>query len=387
VAGAADLAFGLATSVGPVPFSSADEAVDFVLRTHPRFPTVPVTVEPGASLLAQSVFGLDGIELVEDGASLSLEGPLVSPGAAAEAAGRLEPTGPLLADTDVPAVDAAPFGAITAFGRAYGSRLVCARSAGKNGPAGSGPLAAAIRLPVLGPVTLSCHLRAAGVSGDDADAVAAAATAARSVAALRELHSAVDDGTTGARPTAPGSRSPIAVVLSEPALVGSMHPTHPVLPGQVRTMLDPVIDALDMASGVDPLLIGVHVPGQCDWPTVVGSGVSYLSVPVDRAVSGWAALFGDLLERGGRICWGAVPVDRPIGTSEAPHWRRLLGLWTALVADGVDPMLLRLRSTFAPADGLARFDPDSAEMVMDLTAAVAERVGHQAVAARLALGA
>jgi len=50
-------------------------------------------------------------------------------------------------------------------------------------------------------------------------------------------------------------------------------------------------------------------------------------------------------------------------------------------------MALRLRSSFSPADGLDAFGSSQAELVMELTAEVAERVSHQAVAARLSLGA
>jgi len=370
VAGAADLAFGLATSVGPVPFSSVDEAVDFVLRSQPRFPTVPVTLDPAASLLAQAVHGLVGLVAADDGSSLVLDGTSLPPDAALELAAR---------------IDGAAFDAVRLLGDRVGESLLGPGTASSATPGGAEmqPRSAAIRVPVLGPVTLSCHLRSAGMSEDDAHALATAVVRARSTAVLQELRRSVGSS----RRSDPAARLPIAVVLSEPALVGSMHPTHPVLPRQVRAMLDPVVDALDRVGAAEPLLIGVHVPGPCDWPTVVASGVSYLPLPVDPAVTGWASLFGDLLERGGRLCWGAVPVDRPIGSSEAPHWRRLVELWTRLVADGVDPMLLRLRSTFAPADGLARFTPDGSATVMELTAKVAERVGHQTVAARLSLGA
>lgn len=355
MAGGADLAFGLASSVGPVPFVSVDDAVSFALRTNARFPTVPVITSPDGSLLAQSVHGLDGValEVADDGAAaLVATGPLPDEAGAAAAGRRL----------DAPSFDA----------------LRAAAIAFEDPELASGP--AAIRVPVLGPVTLSRALRAAGHAPADADRVAGAVVAERAVAALRELLRGIDRTGGGQRPV-------VAVVLCEPALVGSMHPTFPLLPVEIRGLLDPVVDALDRVAPADSLLIGVHVPGPCDWPTVVGSGASLVCVPVDRSILGWAPLFGDLLERGGRICWGAVPVDRPMGSSTDPHWRRLVGLWTSMVAEGVDPMLLRLRSSFSPADGLGHFGPSQAELVMELTVGVAERVGHQAVAARLSLGA
>jgi hypothetical protein len=355
MAGGADLAFGLASSVGPVPFASATDAVAFALRTNPRFPTVPVTSEPGGSLLAQAVAGLDGVRVDAEVDGLVATGPLSDVRSAA-VAGR--------------SIDHPAFGAL-------GSTCIALAD-----PAT--PLPGAVRVPVLGPVTLSRALRAAGQPAPTADTLAATVVAERAVALLGEVRLALRrrraQGDAGTRPV-------VVVVLSEPGLVGSMHPTFPLLPVEIRDLFDPVVDALDREASADPLLIGVHVPGPCDWPTVVGSGASLLCVPVDRSILGWSGLFGDLLERGGRLCWGAVPVDRPMGSSTDPHWRRLVGLWTSMVADGVDPMLLRLRSSFSPADGLGHFGPSQAELVMELTVGVAERVGHQAVAARLSLGA
>lgn len=347
---AADLEFGLAGSVGPVPFVDASEAVDFTFRLHGRFPTVPVVTAPDASLLAQAVSGLPRVAPVGEGLGLTGTPPTLDDAATAGRTG-----------------EGAPFDAL---------RLTAQRLAV---PDEDVP-AVAVRLPVLGPVTLSTYLHAAGVPLQQASELASATVAARAVTMLQVL--------LDATAAAPDATPPvIAVVLSEPALVGSMHPTYPLLPGQVRATLDPVVDALDCAAPDRRLLIGVHVPGACDWPTVVGSGASLLCLPVDRSILGWAPLFGDLLARGGRICWGAVPVDRPFGSSVDPHWRHLVGLWTGLVAEGVDPMLLRLRSSFSPADGLGHFGRTQAELVMDLTVALATRVRHQAVAARLSLGA
>ncbi|MFZ4433743.1 MAG: hypothetical protein ACOYOQ_11160, partial [Microthrixaceae bacterium] len=59
--------FGLATSVGPVPFTDVPEAVDFARRAHERFPTVPVLARPSASLLGQVVDGIAGVSLDPDG--------------------------------------------------------------------------------------------------------------------------------------------------------------------------------------------------------------------------------------------------------------------------------------------------------------------------------
>lgn len=382
----ADLPFGLASAVGPVPFADATDAARFVRRTQRRFPTVPVLLGPMSSLLAQAVDGVSGVAVdPDDPGRLIATGPLAAPGDAAHGASALE---------------GAAFQAVRVFCSSYGEsgsasesesatmavpahdehlsgRRAAALPSGTVAPGGATVHPVGVRIPVLGPVTLAFALRAAGHDAAEADLVASSVVAARSVALARFVRAQL--GAAG--------DPVVAVVLSEPGLVGSMHPTFRLLPSAVRSLLDPVVDALDGAATPDSLLIGVEVPGSCDWPTVIGCGASLLCVPVDRSISGWAPQLGDLLDRGGRICWGAVRVDRPMGASSELHWRALVALWTSLVVEGVDPMALRLRSAFSPAGGLDAFDPMQAEVIMEITAGVAERVGRQALAARLSLGA
>lgn len=360
----ADLPFGLASAVGPVPFAEPADAVLFARQTQPRFPTIPIVLGATSSLLAQAVEGLAGVAVdPDDPGRLVSTGALSSPRDLATAAAQF---------------DGVAFAALREFCASYADASLGAprdTAAVTAGGAVIGP--AAVRIPVLGPVTLALALRAAGHGAQEADLVASSVVAARSAALARYVRTHLI-----------GAGDPVlAVVMSEPGLVGSMHPTFRLLPSAVRSLLDPVVDALDRSMPSNSLLIGVRVPGSCDWPTVIGSGVSLLCVPVDRSISGWAPLIGDLLDRGGRICWGAVRVDRPMGSSTDPHWRALVALWTSLVADGVDPMALRLRSAFSPAAGLDAFDPGQARAIMEITDGVAERVGHQAVAARLSLGA
>ena len=344
-----ELPFAMATSVGPLPFDEVAPAVEFALRAHDRFPTVPVLSGADHSLLAQAVAGLDGVEAVPPGLlRLSHPHSLAVPDEAAAAGSLLDrPCFTPLHST---------FEALAA--------------AGHDGP---------VRVPLTGPVTLALALRAAGVPSSRATAIAGPLVAARSVALLESLRSRL-----------PGAVA--VVVLDEPGLIGAMHPTFPLTRSGVRDLLDPVVDALDRspaAGGVggSRLLIGVHVPGRTDWETVLGSGVSLLSAPAHEALAGWADPIGRVLAAGGWVAWGAVPVDQPLGTGEELLWRRLAAVWAEFTALGVDPLLLRLRSMVSPADGLAHFGPTQAGRVIDLTTALSAKVRRQTVAARLSLGA
>jgi hypothetical protein len=80
------------------------------------------------------------------------------------------------------------------------------------------------------------------------------------------------------------------------------------------------------------------------------SGPQILSLPVD---GGRAELAGgtlaDYLERGGWIAWGAVPTDRPVGSTVDRLWRQLSLLWCDLVGAGCDPARLRTQALITPA--------------------------------------
>ena len=124
---------------------------------------------------------------------------------------------------------------------------------------------------------------------------------------------------------------------------------------------------LDASESAGELLIGVHVPGRTDWETVLSTGVSLISAPADAGLVGWAPQVADMLEQGGWVAWGAVPVDQPLGTGEelpvaAPGGH--LGCHGG--ASGVDPLLLRQRSMMSPVDGLGHFGVSQAERVIAL---------------------
>ncbi|MFZ4668001.1 MAG: hypothetical protein ACOYML_01790 [Microthrixaceae bacterium] len=341
--------FGLATTVGPLPFSDPSDAVEFALRAHERFPTVPVLSDPAQGLLAQAVDGLTGVGVATDGTTgLVLAGE----------ASALESVDGAAAGADV---SSPVFGTLHQMLGAV---------------AGLAPAPVALRVGVLGPVTLALALRSAGVPDPLARELAAATVTARSTAIVR-----------AARAAAPAT--PMAVVLSEPGLVGCIHPTFPFGRDQVRTsMLDLVVDALDgLADDDQPVTIGLHVPGRTDWDMLISSGVSLISLPADPEAAVWSSSIGRLIAAGGSIAWGAVPVDRPLGTSTESLWKRLAACWAALSAEGIDPMELRLHSLVSTVDGLAHFDAAGAGRVVDLCTALSSRLRRQSMAARLSLGA
>jgi hypothetical protein len=324
-----------------------DDAVRFARSAHPRFPTVPTLSGHHVSLLAQAVHGLNGIEVLPPGLLRVDPNRLPGPDDAAPAGASL---------------CGAPFDGLHGFLESLSD------------PAGGihdGP----VRIGLVGPVTLTLALQAAGVPLVRASAVSRSVVVGRAVSLLALARRRLPDAT-------------VVVVLSEPGLIGAMHPTFPLSRSESRSLLDPVVDALDRSTdAAGRLIIGAHVPGRTDWGAVIGSGVSMISAPADPALAGWAAEIEGFLEAGGFVAWGAVPVDQPLGSGEDRLWRRLTGVWSELTAAGLDPMLLRLRSMISPADGLGHFGPTQARRVVDLTTALAVRVRRQTISARLSLGA
>ncbi len=328
-----ELPIGMPTLCAATPADAVPEAIELWMRGL-RFPTVPLTSDPAGSLLAQAATAFEGVHPV---GSRQLRVNLSEFGFSPDAAGRL---------------DAGAFDALNATLRLWPRlrRESCR---------------VALRVDMAGPVTLAMALADAGLdlaASMDAARVATVYRAEATVAALRSVEPDL----------------PLAIVLDERRLVGSMHPTFPLGVKQVRSLLDPAVDAIDVAAGTSPVLIGIHVPGRSDWRTIISSGVSLLSMPSDSAVAGYGRWVQALLDNGGWIAWGAVPVDRPLGSSAELLWRHLLATWRDLEIAGVDGALLRRRSMVSPADDLARFDVGQIAMMVELVDSLAARIGTQA---------
>ena len=331
------LPMGLATSIGSLPHTDPGEAVDFVLAHQPRMPAAPSL--PGRSprelMVAQAAHGVVGISVTDDGslviddAALDPEAPLWDPGFSSDAF--------------------------------VGLRAFCTAVAERRGP---------IKLSVTGPVTLGVALHAAGVQADLAFRVAGAAVRQRAAAMIEYAGARVPE-------------AQLVCFVDEPALGSAMVPGFPIKP----------LDAVDLASGalaaVEPTAIsGLHCCAtDADWRLLMQAGPQILSLPTDGGIERAAGAFASFLDAGGWVAWGAVPTDRPIGTTVERMWRQLSVLWSDLVRDGgCEPALLRTQAIITPACGLAGHGVPQAEQVLWFTNRVAERLHDQAMAARAGRG-
>ncbi len=334
---AVTLPVGLATSIGSLPHVDPGEAVDFIMRSQARLPAAPTL--PARSrregMIAQAAHGVAGIVVNDDGsltiddAALDPEAPLTDPGFGSDA-----------------------FVGLRAFVTAVEDR--------------TGP----IKISLTGPVTLGVALHAAGIDRQLAFDVASRAVGERARAMIQYVSQRVPDAR-------------IVAFLDEPAMGGAMDPAFPLLP----------LDAVDLVSGalaaLEPLSItGLHCCGSADWRLLMQAGPQILSLPTDGGIESAAGALAAFMERGGWVAWGAVPTDRPIGTTVERLWRMLQLLWCTLVTEGgCDPIRLRTQTMITPSCGLWRHGVPQAQQVLQFTNRLAERLHDQAIGVRLTVGA
>ena len=150
---------------------------------------------------------------------------------------------------------------------------------------------------------------------------------------------------------------------------------------------DDAIDVLSSTLAHLTCVTGVHVCGDGDVRIAYAAGPDVLGLTASDALVPHADILMRHLEADGWIAWGAVPTDRPLGDSTEGPWRRLVGLWCDLTRRGCDPVRLRTHGIVTPACGLAGYGDSQAVRALRIAREMADRIGDQAVAARLTVGA
>jgi hypothetical protein len=335
--GLVTLPVGLATSIGSLPHCDPGDAVDFVLRHQlglPAAPSLPARSR-AEGMVAQAACGVRGVELRADG-SLAVD--------------------PTALDPDAGLVD--PGFASDSF---VGLRAFLTAVADRRGP---------IKVSLTGPVTFGMALHAAGVPADRAFEVAAAAVDERAAALVDYVAARVP-------------QAQLVVFVDEPSLTRAMDPSFPISPTEAIDRVSGTLAVLERAA-----ITGLHCCGPADWRLLLQAGAQILSLPADAGIETSSGAAAAYLERGGWFAWGAVPTDRPIGTTVDRLWRQLSGVWCEMVtAGGCDPARLRTQAMITPACGLYRHGVPQAEQVLTFTNRLADRLHDQAIGVRLSVGA
>ncbi|MGD9704940.1 MAG: hypothetical protein AB7Q42_10905 [Acidimicrobiia bacterium] len=331
------LPLGAASGVGSLPHRDASSAARFVLEQLPSLPAIPTLPKrsPAEGLIAQGVIGIRGVTLGQYG-SLAVDVRRVDP----------------LADVETRFEHEAFAGL-----RAFLEHAAAVRPAGP------------VKWQFVGPITLGTALMRAGVPANVAFEVA--------VRAVREHVQAIHRRIAESLPGCPQ-----VVVLDEPSLPEMMDSSFPLAPDAAIDLLSGALAAVE-----NDAVVGVHCCGAPDWASVIAAGPSLLSLPVRSDLIPVAGYLSRFLEGGGWIAWGTVATDGPMPASTERPWRELSSVWCDLVAAGCDPLLLRQRAIITPMGGLGLHSEFIAARVFRIVREISDRVGSQAVAAQMTLGA
>lgn len=330
---------GMATSIGSLPHTDARAAAAFVLRTHPDLPAAPQLPNrsPLEGMLAQWLRGLPEVRVDTDGSLHRVDG----------------------VDRDAP-IDTT-FDTL-AHGGLLGFLEVCARLAQRP---------KVVKLQLTGPLTLGLALCDLGVPAEPAFARASECARAWARAIVTRARARVDG-------------ADVLLFFDEPGLAVFRADNAPVdAPIDSETATDILSGAL---ASVD-CMVGVHVCGAGSLPVALAAGPDVLGVEVHPRVLDHAAGLARFLDEGSFVAWGAVPTDRPIGEQVAAPWKAVLELWCELARRGCDPVRVRQQALVTPACGLALHGVTQAERALRLARELANRVGDQAAATRLTIGA
>jgi hypothetical protein len=328
---------GSTIGVGSLPHRSAVAAVEFSV-SHFDLPVVPRLPRRSAAeaLVAQSMVGFEGIEM----------GPY---GAVAVDTARLDPEAPVVTD-----LRRDNFGGFRAF-------LDVAPQLGVNGRT--------VKWQFVGPITLGLTLARAGAPVDVAFRQAVSTVRSHVSALGTALRSALPD-------------SEQLVVIDEPLMVDLMAADFPLPPDAAADVLSSAMVAAQPFGTV-----GLHCCFDADWPSLLEAGPQVLSLPASAGVAEVSGYLDRFMDGGGRIAWGAVSTEGPIGVTASRSWHALSSLWCEMVKRGSDPGQLRLQSLLSPQSGLASYSPAVAEGICRSLRDISQRVRDQASAAKLVLGA
>lgn len=330
------LSLGWPTGIGSLPHDDAAAAVAFTLDVCPELPAAPTLPgrDPREGMVAQAAWGIPGVDVRDDG-TIRVD------------VDALDPEAPVGDGT----LSGPPFATLRQFLRAV---------AGRRSP---------MKLQLTGPVTLGLALEAAGAPTELAFEVARGAVRGRAEALL-----------VAARSTAP--EAPLVVFVDEPGLVSGLGTQAPLSADRTVDLVSGALATLEPHA-----ITGLHCCGPADWKVVLQAGPDVLSLPVAAGVGPAAGAVSSFVERGGWLAWGAVPTGGPLGDSVTRLWRQLAAQWCELVQAGCDPVLLRRQAVITPACGLALHTVAQAEVVMDLTRRLAERLHDQVAGINISVGA
>ena len=171
------------------------------------------------------------------------------------------------------------------------------------------------------------------------------------------------------RPYADG----IICFIDEPALSAYGSSTYvSVLQDDVVAMLAETIDAVHSEGA----LAGVHCCGNTEWPLLIDAGVDIVNFDAfeyGHTIAMYPEKVREHLDRGGVLAWGVVPtsdeIRRQSAETLAEHLEKVMD---NLAAKGIDKQQIVEQAIITPACGTGSMEPDDAQKVFEVTAALSE---------------
>jgi hypothetical protein len=145
---------------------------------------------------------------------------------------------------------------------------------------------------------------------------------------------------------------------------------------RVRTLMEEVLGGI---SG----LRGIHCCGNTDWSVLLGTSthiVSFDTYNFAGSLALYPAEVKALIDRGGAVSWGIVPntEDALLKESASSLKDRLEDAMAPFTRHGVSFKQLKEQGLLTPSCGLAGLSEDGAERVLELLAALSERMRGRA---------
>ncbi len=327
---------GASFAVGSLPHRRATEAIRFSWdsTTIPTIPSLPRR-SPAELMVAQALIGVDGVSLGQYG-GISVD------------VARLDIDAPV--ETDL-------------FHEAFGGFATFLESADQHE---SPPL---VKWQFVGPVTLGAILVRVGVPVDVAFRLALRVVCAHMTVLKDEVAHRLP-------------KSLQIIIIDEPMAHDALSSDFPLMPDEVLDLMSAGLAVVDGNN-----LVGLHCCARTDWNSLLSTGASILSVPVPSPTNALEA--ADLLSSarsicehlnaGGHIAWGAVRTDGPMASTPERSWRILRDTWATLIAQGVDPEMLRTQSFLTPVCGLGNHTEALAQQVFRHVAVLSSRLAQDGV--------
>ncbi len=162
---------------------------------------------------------------------------------------------------------------------------------------------------------------------------------------------------------------PVLMTIDDPGLYAFGASTHVTLERDtIIRDLNTIADKIAAAGGIP----GVHVCAGMDWTLIFDSNIQVLNFDAYEYMTSMQVLAGPLnsyLERGGVVSWGIVPTQEQVWQENADSLRlKLEEGFSELAHKGVDAARLRRQSMLTPSCGTGTLTKETAERVYHVLA-------------------